>query len=73
MRSAEHNVISFINIKRKFICCDPVINSFQLSVCDLKHSFIAVFTKKQICIISTAIFFFFDLEKYIFDFILVKF
>ena len=52
MRSAEHNVISFINIKRQFICCKPVINTFQLSVCDLKHSLIAVFTEKQICIIS---------------------
>ena len=37
MRSAEHNVISFVNIKRKFICCKPIINTFQLSVCDLKH------------------------------------
>ena len=50
--SAEHNVISFINIKRKFICCEPVINTFQLSVCDLKLSLIAVFPEKQICIIS---------------------
>ena len=40
MRSAEHNVISFINVKRKFICCEPVI------------ILIAVFTEKQICIIS---------------------
>ena len=52
MRSAKHNVISFINIKRKFICCELDINTFQLSVCELKPSFIAVFTKEQICIIS---------------------